>query len=93
MIIEKQSLQIYLDFGDGDIGSFATKDIIDGEKRLAMWFYECEKGEVGRMLKTKSDEVSHFPVIMAFRKKESLETVIKNLTDLLGLFDGDQEVE
>ena len=93
MIIERQSTQIYLDFGDGDIGSFATNDFIDGTKRVAMWFYQCEKGEVGRMLTTKSEDVSHFPVIMAFHKKESLETVIKNLTDLLGSFDGDQEVE
>lgn len=29
MIIEKQTTQIYLDFGDGDIGSFGTKDIVD----------------------------------------------------------------
>ena len=86
MIIEKQTTQIYLDFGDGDIGSFGTKDTIDGNKRVTMWFYQDEKGEIGRTLTKNANEISNFPVIMAFRKKESLETVIKNLNDLLELF-------
>ena len=51
-----------------------------------MWFYQDEKGEIGRTLTKNANEISNFPVIMAFRKKESLETVIKNLNDLLELF-------
>lgn len=86
MIIEKQTTQIYLDFGDGDIGSFGTKDIVDGNKRVTMWFYQDEEGEIGRKLVKNANEIYHFPVIMTFRKKESLETVIKNLNELLELF-------
>lgn len=87
MILEKILTQICLDFGDGDIGSFGTEDIIEGAKRVSMWFYQAQKGEIGRDLDIKVNDVSHFPVVMTFRKKESLKVVIENLNELLKLFD------
>lgn len=87
MILEKILTQICLDFGDGDIGSFGTEDTMDGAKRVSMWFYQAQKGEIDRDLDVKVNDVSHFPVVMTFRKKESLKVVIENLNELLKLFD------
>lgn len=77
--------QTELMFGTGDIG-FNAGAIQEGEERVGIViFYNQEPREIGALGDIKAGtevRIKDFPVVMLFKKKESVDELIKALEEV-----------